>query len=77
MDEQLHAPPALINVAAEKEEIPHYETAEKALLRKIDLRLIPWLTLLYFVNYLVRMNIGIKRNQIYILHNRNALFYFF
>lgn len=34
---------------------------ERALLRKIDLHLIPWLTLLYLLNFLDRSNIGNAR----------------
>lgn len=34
---------------------------EKALLRKIDLHLIPWLALLYLLNFLDRSNIGNAR----------------
>jgi len=32
--------------------------AEKKLLRKLDLRLIPWLCLLYLISFLDRTNIG-------------------
>lgn len=31
---------------------------EKKLIRKLDLRLIPWLTLLYLISFLDRTNIG-------------------
>ena len=35
-----------------------YSVDEKAVLRKIDLRVIPWLALLYLLNFLDRGSIG-------------------
>src|SRR5438552_1007731 len=36
---------------------------EKRLVRKLDLRLIPWLTLLYLISFLDRANIGNAKIQ--------------
>ena|SRR5271155_5877905 len=36
---------------------------EKRLLRKLDLRIIPWLTLLYLISFLDRTNIGNAKIQ--------------
>jgi hypothetical protein len=36
---------------------------EKKLLRKLDLRIIPWLTLLYLISFLDRANIGNAKIQ--------------
>ncbi len=52
------------------------ERAREALLRKIDLRLMSLLTLLNFFSFLDRINIGNKRNLIYILHTICLLFFF-
>lgn len=54
---------SVIALAADKEELyeAHIDTSqvdEKRLLRKIDIRVIPWLGLLYFLNFLDRGSIG-------------------
>ena len=45
------------------EEIYIDPQAEKRLLRKLDLRLIPWLCLLYLISFLDRTNIGNAKIQ--------------
>jgi hypothetical protein len=39
------------------------EAFEKKLVRKLDLRLIPWLTVLYLISFLDRANIGNAKIQ--------------
>jgi ACS family tartrate transporter-like MFS transporter len=43
--------------------VPSLEALERRVLRKVTLRLIPFLCLLYFINILDRMNIGFARLQ--------------
>ena len=50
------------------------ERSTKALLRIIDLRLMPLLTLLYIFSYLDRINIGLKRFVIYIQYTTPLFF---
>ena len=52
------------------------ERAIKAILRKIDLRLMPLLTLLYFFNLLDRLSISKIRTGIAIDVHMNILFFF-
>jgi hypothetical protein len=40
------------------EHVPFTPEEEKKLMRKIDLRLIPWLSFLYLLSFLDRANIG-------------------
>jgi hypothetical protein len=65
-----------INSVTRNEQTDLDKRATKALLRKIDLRLMPLLTLLYFFSFLDRINIGIKRTSIYILSTRHVLSFF-
>jgi hypothetical protein len=61
MDITQHALPSTVNLVVRNQQAELDKRAINALLRKIDLRLMPLLTLLYFFNYLARINIGNKR----------------
>jgi len=56
-------PGSVIVLAADKDALyePDVDTSqvdERRLLRKIDIRVVPWLGLLYFLNFLDRGSIG-------------------
>ncbi len=68
MDISQHALPASVNSVVSNQQTQLDERAMNALLRKIDLRLMPLLVLLNFFSFLERINIGIKRTLIYILY---------
>ncbi len=61
MDITQHALPTTVNPVVRNQPAKLDQRATKVLLRKIDLRLMPLLTLLYFFNYLDRISIGNKR----------------
>jgi hypothetical protein len=52
------------------------QRAEKTILRKIDLKLLPMLVLLYFFIYLNRMSIGTKRIELHVMHSEDVLLFF-
>jgi hypothetical protein len=64
MDITQHALPATVNPVVRNQQANLDQRATNVLLRKIDLRLMPLLTLLYFFNYLDRISIGNKRISI-------------
>ena len=64
MDITRHALPTTENPVVRYQQAELDERAMKALLRKIDLRLIPLLILLNFFTFLDRINIGNKRISI-------------
>jgi hypothetical protein len=56
-------PGSIVSLTADKDELyeAHVDTSqvdERRLLRKIDIRVVPWLALLYFLNFLDRGSIG-------------------
>ena len=55
---------APVNSVVHSEESELDKRAMNALIRKIDLRLIPLLILLSVINFVDRINIGIKRSSI-------------
>jgi hypothetical protein len=61
MDITQHTLPATINPVMRNQQTELDERAMKALLRKIDLRLMPCLAVIFFFNYLDRNNISNKR----------------
>ena len=67
MDITEHAPPAMVNPMMRNQQAEFNKRATNALLRKIDLHLMPLLTLLFFYSYLDRVNIGKKEIPISIM----------
>lgn len=63
----LDVSPGTINTVMRKKQADLDERATNALLRKIDLRLMPLLTILFFCSYLDRVNIGNKRISIWMM----------
>lgn len=68
MDPIQHQLSTTVNPVVEHEQDELDGRAMSALLRKIDLRLMPLLTSLYFFTYLCRINIGKQRILTIIMH---------
>ncbi len=60
MDVTHHALPATVNFVMRNQQTELNERAMKAVLRKIDLRLLPCLTIVFFFSYLDRINLRNK-----------------
>ena len=76
MDITQHALPMVVNLVVRNEQIELDERSMNALLRKIDLRLLPLLMLIFFFSFLGRTNIGNKGTRISALHTNNVLLLF-
>lgn len=68
--------PITVNRETRNEQTEMDKRVMSVLLRKIDLRLMPLLTLIFYFNYLDRINIGSKRTTIQIVEIKDVLLFF-